>query len=223
MTTKGANMSDHDLELSVTDELVWDPKVDAAAIAVSADHGTITLRGTVGSHRQKREAKRAAERVYGVTKVDNELEVRLLNGAKRETAELRGDVLRALELDSLVPATIDANVDDGFVTLTGTAEWQFQRDEAEFVASNVFGVVGVIDDVQLVGPYPIAGDVKHAIKDAFKRNARLDAEDISVSTFDGTVALEGTVGSWAEHDEAVAAAWAAPGATNVDDRISVEY
>src|SRR5262249_12272546 len=145
--------------------------------AVSADEGTIMLRGTVGSPRQKREAKRAAERVYGVAKVDNELEVRLLNGGRREAAEMRGDVLRALELDSLVPATIDAKVDeDGFVTLTGAADWQFQRDEAEFVATNVFGVLGVINDVQLVGPSPDAADVKHAIKHAFRRNARLDAE-----------------------------------------------
>jgi osmotically-inducible protein OsmY len=224
MTTKGDDMSDHDLELNVTDELAWDPKVDAAEIAVSADEGKITLRGTVGSFRQKREAQHAAERVYGVTKVDNDLEVRLLNGGRRETAEVRGDVLRALELDSLVPETIDADVDqDGFVTLTGTADWQYQRDEAELIAGNVFGVAGVIDDVRLVGPYPDAGDVKHAIKDAFKRNARLDADDLSVSTFDGTVTLEGTVGSWAEHDEAVDAAWAAPGVTSVEDRISVAY
>lgn len=127
-------MSDVDLELYVTDGLAWDPKVDAVAIAVSADDGAVTLRGTVGSYRQKLEAKRAAEPVYGVTRVENKLQVRILNESKKEDAELRGDVLQALMLDSLVPATIDAKVEDGIVTLTGSADRQFQRDEAELQA-----------------------------------------------------------------------------------------
>jgi osmotically-inducible protein OsmY len=103
----------------------------------------VTLRGTVGSFREKREAKKAAERVYGVTKVNNELQVRLLNGVQRDDADLRGDVLQAMMLDALVPATIDVSVDDGFVTLTGNADWQYQRDEAEFVAANIVGVLDV--------------------------------------------------------------------------------
>ena len=92
-----------DLVSDVTDELYWDPKVDNSSIAASAADGKITLRGTVGSLREKREAKTAAERVFGVIAVDNQLQVRLLNGQRREDAELRGDVLQALMLDSLVP------------------------------------------------------------------------------------------------------------------------
>ena len=53
---------DTDLTADVSDELFWDPKVDNAAIAVSATEGKITLRGTVGSLREKREAKKAAQR-----------------------------------------------------------------------------------------------------------------------------------------------------------------
>src|ERR1700675_4641565 len=127
---KGVEMSDYDLELSVSEELGWDPKVDSGAIAVSADDGVVTLRGTVGSFRQKREAKQDAERVYSVKSVDNQLEVRILNDDRRDDADLRGSVLQALMLYSIVPSTIDAKVDAGWVTLTGTAEWQFQRDEA---------------------------------------------------------------------------------------------
>jgi osmotically-inducible protein OsmY len=119
-----------DLTAYVNDELFWDPKVDNAAIAVSADDGKITLRGTVGSLREKREAKKAAQRVYGVVSVDNQLQVRLLTDGGRLDADIRGDVLQALALDSLVPQSVDAKVDDGFVTLTGTVDWQYQRDEA---------------------------------------------------------------------------------------------
>jgi osmotically-inducible protein OsmY len=220
---ENAMSSDIDLVADVGDELFWDPKVDNTAIAVSADDGKVTLRGTVGSLREKLEAKKAAERVFGVISVDNHLQVRLMNDSKRGDAELRGDVLQALMLDSLVPKTVDAKVDDGFVTLTGKANWQYQRDEAEFVASNIVGALEVVDEIDLEYPTPDRGDVKESIKKAFKRNAALDADDVRISTDDGSVKLEGTVSSWAEHDEAVDAAWAAPGVTSVHDDLTVAY
>jgi len=215
--------SNTDLTADVSDELFWDPKLDSTAIAVSADDGKITMRGTVGSLREKREAKKAAERVFGVISVDNKLQVRLLNDDRRADADLRGDVLQALMLDSLIPKTVDAKVDDGFVTLTGTANWQYQRDEAEFVASNIVGALDVYDEIDLVYPTPSAGDVKDSIKKAFKRNAALDAGDLHISTDNGTVTVKGTVSSWAEHDEAIDAAWAAPGVTEVNDRMTIAY
>lgn len=215
-------MSDQDLINNVTDELFWDPKVDNAEIAVSADDGQITLRGTVGSFREKREARKDAARVYGVTSVKNDLEVRLLNEYEREDADLRADVLRALTLDVFVPASVDAEVADGYVTLTGAADWQYERDEAELVAANVPGVIDVVDLIMLK-PTPNATDVRNDIRNAFKRNAGLDADDLSVSTSNGTVTIDGSVNSWAEHDEAISTAWEAPGVTDVDDHIRVEY
>jgi osmotically-inducible protein OsmY len=216
-------MTNEELVLSVTDELFWDPKVDSEAVAVSADGGLITLRGTVGSLRQKREAKNAAERVWGVTGVSNELNVRIMTDQRREDADLRGDVLQALMLDSLVPATVDAAVKDGFVTLSGSATWQYERDEAEFIVGNILGVTGVENDIYLVMSTPSAGDVQHAIKKAFTRDAKLDADDLMVASSNGTVTLTGTVHSWSERDAAVAAAWAAPGVSLVDDLLTVAY
>ena len=126
-------------------------------------------------------------------------------------------------LDRLVPTTVDAKVRGGFVTLTGTAQWQYQRDEAEFLAASVRGVFGIQNDITLT-PTSDGRDIKAAISDAFRRSARLDADELSVDTTSyGAVILAGAVSSWAEHDEAVAAAWSAPGVTEVDDRIVVEY
>jgi osmotically-inducible protein OsmY len=216
-------MTNEELAGQVADELRWDPRVDGEAIAVAADNGTVTLRGTVGSFREKRDAKKAAERVYGTVEVNNELKVEVMFEGERADADLRGDVLRALMLDGLVPDTVDAKVYDGYVTLTGTAAWQFQRDEAEHVAGNIAGVVEVDDQIELTGPPPAAGDVKDAIRSAFQRSARLDAEGLAVETSNGTVTVTGTVRSWAEHDEAIDAAWAAPGVRKVHDRILVLY
>ena len=214
---------DNDLAADVSDELFWDPKLDNSSIAVSASDGTIVLRGTVGSLREKREAKKAAQRVYGVISVDNQLKVNLMDDDQRADAELRGDVLQAFMLDSLVPATVDAKVEDGFVTLTGTADWQYQRDEAELLASNIVGALDVIDEIELNDPTPSAGDVQESIKKAFKRNAALDADDLYISSDNGTVTIDGNVSSWAEHDEAIDAAWAAPGVTSVHDNMTVAY
>jgi osmotically-inducible protein OsmY len=220
---RDSTMSNNDLARYVTEELYWDPKVDSAAIAVSVDDGVVTLRGTVGSFREKQDAKHDAERIYGVKDVKNELEVRILTEHRRSDAELRGSVLQAMMLDSLVPSTIDAKVDDGVVKLTGKANWQYQRDEAESVAGNLLGVMGVEDEIDLIPPGPTADDVEHSIKKAMERNAKLDAESVAVESSNGTITLRGTVSSWADHDEAVAAAWAAPGVTKVKDHILVAY
>jgi osmotically-inducible protein OsmY len=214
---------DNELAADVGDELFWDPKLDNSSIAVSASDGTITLRGTVGSLREKREAKKAAQRVFGVISVDNQLQVKLMDDQQREDADLRSDVLQALMLDSLVPATVDAKVEDGFVTLTGNADWQYQRDEAELVASNIVGALDVINEVELNDPTPNAGDVQESIRKALKRNAALDADDLYISSDNGTVTIDGNVSSWAEHDEAIDAAWAAPGVKSVHDNMTVAY
>lgn len=216
-------MSDHDLVDDVNAELIWEPRVHAEAVAVSADDGVVTLRGTAGSFREKHEAKAAAERVHGVKRVDNHLQVRLLDTAGRDDADLRGDVLQALVLDSHVPATVDAKVDNGVVTLSGHTEWDFQRSEAAWVAGNVQGVTDVVNDITITGPNATPHDVEKSIKGAYKRNAKLDAEELKVETSDGTVTLKGTVRSWAEHDEAVSAAWATSGVRKVKDHILVEY
>jgi osmotically-inducible protein OsmY len=216
-------MTNDELQAMVRDELCWNPKVDSAAIAVSADAGKVTLRGTVGSFRQKREAQKGAERVYGVTSVHNNLEVRILDGHGRQDADLRGAVLQAMALDGLIPRTVDAKADSGLVMLTGTAAWQYQRKEAEFVAGNVPGVIDVDNRIALTAPQSTAGDIKQSIERALQRNANLDAEGLTVTAHGNMVMLRGAVSSWDERDAAVAAAWAAPGVTAVEDLIVVEY
>ena len=217
-------MTDEAVALNVKDELFWDPKVDSEEIAVSADDGMITLRGTVGSFRQKRDAKKAAERVHGVVYVDNELSVRILTKSRRADADLRGDVLQAMLLDSLIPTTVDAKIQDGYVTLSGAVDWQYQRDEATFVAGNVLGVTGVDNEILVGGDDAhTAGEVSDDIQKAFKRDAKIDADSLAVAASAGTVTLTGSVRSWSEHDAALAAAWAAPGVTTVNDRLVVTY
>jgi osmotically-inducible protein OsmY len=213
-------IADEDLIGNVSDELFWDPKVHAERIAVDAEDGKVTLRGTVGSPREKYEAKKAVERVRGVVSVDDKLKVRLMDHQKREDAELRADVLQALMLDGLVPDTVDAKVNFGVVTLTGTAEWQYQRDEAILIACSIVGALDVIDKIELKHP-PRPDDLRDLIERAWRRSAALEAKDLRIATSGGKVTIEGTVSSWTEHDEAIEAVWSAPGVTSVDDHLKV--
>jgi osmotically-inducible protein OsmY/2-hydroxychromene-2-carboxylate isomerase len=165
----------------------------------------------------------AAERVYGVRNVNNALDIRVLTAHRRKDAELRGEVLHTLVLDALVPTTVDATVKDGIVTLTDTAEWHYQGEEAGFVATYFLGVTDIENDVDVVSPILDTGEIHHSIKKAPVRDAKLDADDIAVSSPHGKVTLTGSVRSWSERDAAVAAAWSAPGVMNVDDRLRVYY
>ncbi|TDW86509.1 MULTISPECIES: BON domain-containing protein [Kribbella] len=214
-------MTDGQLQRDVNDAIFYDPKVDSVAIVSAVEGGVVTLRGTVGSLREKLEAQNDVQHVAGVTGVHNDLVVTPLEAASRDDADLRGAVLQALVLNAGVPSTIDAKVADSWVTLTGTASWQHQRDEAVSVVSKMESVKGVTNDVELVITEPIAPDVKQSIVDALQRNARVDAKGITVEIDGTTVVLGGTATSLAERLEAASAAWASPGVTEVINNIAI--
>jgi osmotically-inducible protein OsmY len=212
--------TDEQIQADVREELFWDGRVDAPEVAVRVRDGVVTLHGTVGSFAQRWAAGEAARRVVGVVDVDNELQVRPMDMHERADAELRGQVLQALDWSVLVPRAVDARVFGGVVTLTGTARERFQRDEAEVVVRKLHGVRDVRNEITLVRGATI-GEVDDAIARALRRNALVDAEQIEIDTGDGTVTLRGCVGSWAEHDAAIDAAWSAPGVNRVNDRLCV--
>ena len=219
-TKGGHNVPGRRPDDDVNDELFGIPRSTARrsrSPRAAADHAS-----RHGREPARKRGLGAAQRCSAIS-VDNQPQVRLLNDDRRADAELRGDVLQALMLDSFVPKTVDAKVEDGFVTLTGTVDWQYQRDEADFVASSVAGLLDVFNEIELKHPTPKAGDVQQSINSAFERNAALDANQLWVSTHNGTVTIKGNVRSWAEHDEALDAAWAAPGVTSVDDAMTVAY
>jgi osmotically-inducible protein OsmY len=130
--------------LFVLDQRISDP----AAIAVSAQDGLVTLRGTVGSFGVRRAAVRDARTIDGVDDVIDELEVRLLNEDRREDADIRGAALQNLAWDTEVPSDlIDVKVEDGWVTLRGDVFFQFQSDSAYDDVARLYGVTGVTNAI----------------------------------------------------------------------------
>jgi osmotically-inducible protein OsmY len=220
---KGIAMSDDELRTAVEAELLYEPRIDNdRQIAVAVHDGIVTLRGTVGSLRERFEANKAAKRVTGVMNVDDQLQVRILGSKSKNDAELRGDVLQALMLDSDVPPSVDAKAVAGSVTLSGTATHRFQTEEAVKTAAKIEGVTAVDDQIMLVPAPPTEHDIRKTIEKALKRTAKHEAERISVVTSDGVVSLHGKVNSWAERDAVVSAASRASGVKRVDDYIAIE-
>jgi osmotically-inducible protein OsmY len=219
MTT--ALLSDRDLRTRkfVTQQLEWDPAVDASAIGVAARDGAVTLTGYCNSYAEKLAAERAAKRVHGVRAVANDIEVRLRIG--RTDADIAADVAMGLRIHASIPAAVQAAVHHGHVTLTGTVAWLYQKMLAEKTAGRIDGVRHVINRIAVL---PLAGerDVKKRIMQALHRMADVDARRVTVDVADGVARLSGTVQTWAERDAAANAAAAAPGITMIDNQLVVE-
>jgi len=142
------------VEDDIRSALLLDPRIpDADEIAVAADGGTVTLRGTVGSFAQRRAAVKDARGVDGVYDVEDELQVRLLDEARREDADIRGIALQILMWDIEVPSeSVDVKVDHGWITLKGTVDYQFQSDAAYEDVASLYGVYGITNEIKVVTP-----------------------------------------------------------------------
>jgi osmotically-inducible protein OsmY len=216
-----ATLSEVDIQVRdrVVRQLAWDPEVDASAIGVTARNGVVTLTGYVDTYAGKLAAERAAKRVRGVRGVANDVEVRLKVG--RTDADIAADAVRALELRATIPATVQAVVHQGRLTLTGKVGWLYQAREAERAVRHIKGVRGVFNHIELAGG-AIARDVRHRIVEALHRNADLDARHVNVGVTGSMATLTGSVATWQQRDTAERAASSAPGITRVINDILVE-
>lgn len=218
MTTK---MADAELRRRVIAELEWEPTVDSTTIGVAAIDGVVTLTGTVASYAEKRNAERAAKRVKGVKAVAEELTIKLPDGFGRSDTEVAQLVLRVLGSHVSVPCDkVQVTVEDGWVTLEGAVEWQYQKAAAENAIRYTVGVKGITNRITLK-PHVSPSDVKSKIESALTRQAQLEANHVKVDADGGKVVLRGTVRTWREKDDAERAAWCAPGVTKVENDVAV--
>jgi osmotically-inducible protein OsmY len=213
--------NDNRLQQAVLDELSWEPSVTAAHIGVAADSGVVTLTGHVESFAQKHAAEAAVRRVKGVKAIAEEIEVRLPYATKRSDEEIAGAATRRFEWDVSIPRdAVKITVDQGWITLTGEVDWHYQKDAAGIDVRALFGVTGVSNQIT-IKPTVNASNISDDIMHALHRSWFFDPQTISVSAQGGKVRLTGTVHSWHDRQVAAATAWAAPGATAVENDIAV--
>jgi osmotically-inducible protein OsmY len=213
--------NDNVMRDAVLRELAWDAQVDADRIAVSANDGTIVLSGHVTTYSDKWDAVKAAERVYGVRAVADEVEVKLPSSSERDDEDIAEDITRHLHTSTAIPETVKAEVKAGYVTLKGEVSWPYQRTEAERALKYLWGVKGLANTITVKPLAPKSNDVAERVSEAIERMAHLDARSIWVTTSNGTVHLHGHVHSFSEKHTAGYAAASAPGVTAVMNEVLV--
>lgn len=218
--TVTALFNDRELQQSVLDELDFEPSIDCNDIGVAATDGVVTLSGHVPAYGQKIAAERAAWRVKGVKAVVQKIDVHYPSDAPTDE-EIAKRALGVLRWDSTVPDTVHVKVADGWITLEGEVDWQYQRYNAERGLRFLKGVRGIHNLVAL-RPKATPEVVTQRIVDALKRSAEVEARGIKVVVKDGgAITLEGRVDNWAERAAVEHAVWSAPGVKSVVDRLVI--
>jgi len=215
-------MKDIELRQYVIDELEFEPSLNAAEIGVAVDAGVVTLSGHVPCYAHKLAAEKAAWRVKGVKAVAQEIQVRFPEDKKHNDDEIARRAVDILGWDSMLPReAIRVKVQDGWVTLAGELDWNYQRDIAENDVYRLGGVKGVHNTIQ-IRRHADPVDVKTKITEALKRHAEVEADHVDVSVRGtGTVCLTGEVGSAVERRAAVNAAWRVQGVQAVVDGLRI--
>ena len=215
--------ADNDLKRAVLDELNWEPSVDSAHIGVTAQAGVVTLTGQVENYSHKLAAEKAASRVKGVKALAEEIEVKLPFDIMRSDEDIAVAAIQRLSWNSTIPDdAVKVKVEKGWITLTGTVDWQFEKEAAEQDIRALSGVIGVSNQV-LLKPTISASNVKAEIERALHHSWYYDPNTINVRAQGGKIKLTGNVTTWNARQLAGSTAWSAPGATSVENDITVNY
>jgi len=210
------------LQQDVSQELQYEPSVNASEIGVTAKDGIVGLTGNVKSYAEKYAAVHAAERVAGVKAVTDGMKVDLPALHVRNDEDIAKAAVNGLQWDIWVPTDlIKVKVDSGWITLEGEVDFKYQQTAAENAVRNLTGVKGVSNLISLKKPAVLPSVVKANIDQALRRAAEVDADRIKVSVVKDRVILKGTVSSWAERQAAEHAAWSAPGVLTVEDDLVI--
>ena len=213
--------SDAQIRRDVEDELTAEPSLDASAIGVAVKDGILTLSGHVPSYSEKLAAERSVGRVFGISAIVSELDIKL-PGASITDEDIARAAVGALTWNSFVPPDrIKVEVGSGWITLEGDVDWHYQKLAAHDAVCNLRGVRGVTDEI-IVKSASVRNAVEAHIEAALRRRFGKESDHIKIETRGDHVILRGIVASLSERAEVEHAAWTTPGVCHVDNNLIVK-
>jgi osmotically-inducible protein OsmY len=212
--------NDTELQHDVEAEVGWELSSGPRHINTMVRGGAVELVGQVDTYWEKCAAERAVWRVAHVSTVTNGLRVVIPFEALREDDDIALSAMSILEWNGLLPSTIEVKVVDAWVTLSGTVQRHEQSEEAVRTLCTLRGITGIRNDI-VIQATALHANAKAPIDAALRRNALVDSTRIKAQLVNGMPSLRGTARSRAEYDEAMHAAWAAPGTTSVEDHLII--
>jgi len=214
--------TDAELQSDVERAIQWEPQLHLAKIAVTVDGGVVSLAGYVDSYAKKLEAENAAKRVHGVRALVENIEVQFPSNWAKTDAEIANEVLDTLRAAWLVPIDkIGIKIENGWVTLDGDLQWNYQREAARNAVNYLIGIKGVTNNIKVKSDTSNVIEKKD-IEDALKRSA-IDDSNLLVMVSGSIVTLSGKVNSWYQKEEAERIAWNTPGIWEVNNELSIDY
>lgn len=156
----------------------------------------ITLTGVVDSYAKKLEAEDAAKNVAGVKAVAEEITIAFKGAAKHNDTQVATEVVNAFKFNWEVPEDkIYIKVENGWITLTGEVEWNYQKEAARKAVKNLTGVMGVTTNITIKSNWR-DGIEKMAVERALNRNWSIDTDDVKVAVLSksrNTIQTRGTM------------------------------
>jgi osmotically-inducible protein OsmY len=205
--------TDSQIQHDVADELKWEPAVNAA--------GIVTIAGHVDNYGEKLAAEHAAQRVAGVKGLTVEIEVTLNGCGPRSDIDIARSAEGALQWLTFLPRdSLKVMVEKGWLTLSGSVDWDYQWKNARSAVRYLSGVKGVTDDIS-IKPNAVSTQIKSDIEAALERRFDSEDRDIAVAVEGGNVTLSGTVTNWWQRDMARDSAWSAADVHNVNDKLTI--
>lgn len=205
---------DDKIESSFRNSYVWKTYLKDDAVKIKANDGIVTLTGTVSEESHKSLAGETAAGLPGVTRVDNQLEVKSGHDANSDVW-IAAKVKATLLFHSKVSAGTEVSVNNGVVTLSGTADSADQKVLTSEYAKGVDGVTEVKNNMT------VSKTPSTATKETSKAINKIDDASITaqakmallfdrstsslkttVKTTNGIVTLTGKAATTVERDKA---------------------
>jgi osmotically-inducible protein OsmY len=207
--------TDAEIRQNVERQLAGDPDMEAVNIAVAVDNGSIQLTGSVSCYGQKVRAQAYAEQAHGDVEVANSIDVRLPAADQRTDSEIVRDAIAVLEKElRYTHEDVRLAVENGWITLDGDLEWDYQRTRAESAMTWIRGVTGVSSVVTVdrrLEPMDIARTFREKQQPQMRAGANSKAEAAS-RDMTSTDAIR----SWARRETAAQGAGASTSATKAE-------